>query len=151
MRRRVQTALASLAIVVCAVALGFGLPRYFSIPKQSFRAAIAAFTARAASDDALVAVNQADHGFDYYTRRLGHAGENRYFSTRTLGGLDSLGAQLAGRRVWVATTFERAFRLEEPALWQRVEAGWSRVETFPATVGYGEISLWEPRSSPRTN
>ena len=150
-RRRVQMTLASLAIVVCAVALGFGLPRYYAIPKQSFRAAIAAFTARAAPGDALVAVYQADHGFDYYSRRLGLGGQHRYFSTRTLGGLDSLGTQLAGRRVWVATTFERAFKLEEPALWQRVESGWSRVETFPATVGYGEISLWEPRSSPRGN
>jgi hypothetical protein len=45
----------------------------------------------------------------------------------------------------LATTLERAFKLEEPELWHRVETGWKPVETLPATVGYGEITLWEPR------
>ena len=52
---------------------------------------------------------------------------------------------LAGRRVFLATTFERAFKLESPELWKRVEDGWKPAETFPATIGYGEITLWEPR------
>jgi hypothetical protein len=150
-RRRVHASLAAAAIVVCAVALGLGLPAYYAVPKQSFRAAIAAFTARARDDDALIAVYQADRGFEYYTHRLGLDGQNRFFFTRTVSGLDSLGTQLAGRRVWVATTFERAFKLENPALWERVEDGWSRVATFPATVGYGEISLWAPKPAPRVN
>jgi hypothetical protein len=63
---------------------------------------------------------------------------------------DSLGRQLSGRRVLLATTFERAFKLEQPEMWKQIEAGWTRVETLPATVGYGEISLWEPRSAPAT-
>jgi len=144
-RRRIYGVLATMAVAACAVALALGLPRYYAVPKQSFQAAIASFARRAGPGDALVAVYQADRGFQYYTRRLGLDRENRYFATRTTGGLDSLGAQLAGRRVWVATTFERAFKLEDPALWKRVEDGWSRVEWFPATVGYGEITLWQPR------
>ena len=143
-RARIHGALAAAAVSVCVVALGLGLPRYYQTPKQSFHAAISAFLTRAAPGDAIIAVYQADHGFDYYSRRLG-PDSTRFYSTRSTAGLDSLGTRLAGRRVWVATTFERAFRLEEPALWKRVEDGWTRAETFPATVGYGEISLWEPR------
>jgi len=144
-RARLHGVLAGAAVVVCGVALAFGLPRYYAVPKQPFTAAIAAFERRARPGDALVAVYQADRGFDYYTRRLGLAEQNRFYSTRTLAGFDSLGSALAGRRVMVATTLERAFKLEEPELWRRVETGWKPVETLSATVGYGEITLWEPR------
>jgi mannosyltransferase len=145
-RPRVYATLAGAAVALCAVALAFGLPRYYAIPKQSFRAAIAAFTARAKPGDALVAVYQADRGFDYYTRRLGLAGDGRFFSTRTMGGFDSLGTRLSGRRVYLATTFERAFMVESPELWKRIDDGWNPVESFPATIGYGEITLWEPKA-----
>jgi hypothetical protein len=47
----------------------------------------------------------------------------------------------------VATTFERAFRVEYPTLWSRVENGWTRVQTLPATVGNGEITLWKPKQN----
>lgn len=144
-RRRVHGALAAAAVAVCAVALSFGLPRYYAVPKQPYREAIAAFTARARPGDALVAVYVADRGFDYYVHRLGLEGQQRFYSTRTVEGFDSLGTRLAGRRVVLATTLERAFKLEAPALWQRVERGWVRTRTLPATVGYGEITLWEPR------
>jgi uncharacterized membrane protein len=144
-RARVHGALSGMAVTVCALALAFGLPRYYAVPKQSFRATIAAFNARSKPGDALVAVYQADRGFDYYTRRLGLAGDGRFYSTRTVEGFDSLGTTLSGRRVYLATTFERAFKLESPDLWKRVEAGWKPVESFPATIGYGEITLWEPR------
>jgi mannosyltransferase len=144
-RPRAHAILAAAGVVVCALALSFGLPRYYRVPKQSFRAAIAAFDARAQPGDALVAVYQADRGFDYYTRRLGLRGQNRFYFTRTTAGFDSLGTALSGRRVFVATTFERAFKLESPELWKRVEDGWKPAETFPATIGYGEITLWEPK------
>jgi hypothetical protein len=144
-RQRVHAALAGAAVVVCGAALAFGLPRYYRIPKQSFRATIAAFTARAKPGDALVAVYQADRGFDYYTRRLGLAGENRFYSTRTVSGFDSLKTTLSGRPVYLATTFERAFKVESPDLWDRVVDGWNPIETFPATIGYGEITLWAPK------
>ena len=144
-RERVHAVLAGAAVVVCAGALGFGLPRYYRIPKQSFRAAIGAFTARAKPGDALVAVYQADRGFDYYTRRLGLAGDGRFYSTRTVSGFDSLRTTLSGRRVYLATTFERAFKVESPDLWKRVEDGWTPTENFPATIGYGEITLWQPK------
>jgi len=144
-RPGVHDVLAGGAVVVCALALSFGLPRYYAIPKQSFRATIAAFNARSNPGDAFVAVYQADRGFDYYTRRLGLAGDGRFYSTRTVNGFDSLGTKLAGRRVYLATTFERAFKVESPALWQRVEDGWKPLESFPATIGYGEITLWEPK------
>jgi 4-amino-4-deoxy-L-arabinose transferase-like glycosyltransferase len=144
-RARAHGLLAGAAVVVCAVALSLGLPRYYRVPKQSFRATLAAFQRRSRPGDALVAVYQADRGFDFYTRRLGLTKTGQYYSTRTVSGFDSLGTALAGRRVMLATTFERAFKLESPALWKRVEEGWKPVESFPATIGYGEITLWEPK------
>jgi hypothetical protein len=149
-RARVYGALAGTAVVVCAVALAFGLPRYYAVPKQPFTAAIAAFEARAQPGDALIAMYQAFWGFDYYSRRMGLEGQHRFYSAPTPAAFDSLGRQLSGRRVLLATTLERAFKLEQPEMWKQVEAGWTRVETLPATVGYGEISLWEPRSAPAT-
>jgi hypothetical protein len=142
---RVYGALAGAAVAVCAGALSFGLPRYYATPKQPYRAAIAAFESRARPGDALVAVYMADRGFDYYVRRLGLKDEDRFYSTRTVAGLDSLGTRLAGRRVMLATTLERAFRQEAPELWRRVESGWVPVQKLPATVGFGEITLWAPR------
>ena len=147
-RSRVHGALAGAAVTVCAVALAFGLPRYYAVPKQPFKAAIAAFDARAQPGDALVAMYQAFWGFDYYSRRLGLDNQQRFYSAPTPAAFDSLGVQLAGRRVLLATTLERAFKLEQPEMWTRVEEGWTRVETLPATVGYGEISLWEPKVRP---
>jgi hypothetical protein len=146
-RTRVYGALAAGAVAVCAIALSLGLRWYYAVPKQPFRATIAAFQQKAGPNDALVAVYQADRGFDLYTHRLGLTGQNRYFWTRTVGGFDSLGTALAGRRMWVATTFERAFRVEYPTLWSRVENGWTRVQTLPATVGNGEITLWKPKQN----
>ena len=145
-RARLQGALSGAVVAACAVALAFGLPRYYAIPKQSFRAAISSFTTRSRDGDALIAVYQADRGFDMYTHRFSLDTTGRFYSTRTPEGLDSLGTRLAGRRVWLATTMERAFKLEEPGLWKRVEDGWMPVETLPATVGNGEITLWEPRT-----
>jgi len=142
---RVHHGLAGAAVVVCALALAFGLPRYYAVPKQPFKAAITAFNARARQGDALVAMYQAFWGFDYYSRRLGLDGQQRFYSAPTPAVFDSLGTQLAGRRVLLATTFERAFKLEQPEMWKQVEEGWTRVETLPATVGYGEVSLWEPK------
>jgi mannosyltransferase len=147
-RARVHTALAGAAVILCGLALSLGLPRYYAVPKQSFRAAIGAFLRRAGPQDALVAVYQADRGFDYYTRRFDLTATNRFYSTRTVAGFDSLDTALSGRHVWLATTFERAFRLESPELWKRVEDGWKPVESFPATIGYGEITLWTPKSKP---
>ncbi len=74
-RAQIHGALSAAAVLVCAIALGFGLPRYYAVPKQSFRATIASFNARSGPGDALVAVYQADRGFDLYTRRLGPRGQ----------------------------------------------------------------------------
>jgi len=146
LRTRLYGVLAGGAVIVCAIALSLGLRWYYRVPKQPFRETIAEFQRRSEPNDALVAVYQADRGFDLYTRRLGLLGQNRYFWTRTVSGFDSLGTALAGRRVWVATTMERAFKVEYPELWNRVERGWTRVATLPATVGNGEISLWKPKA-----
>lgn len=149
-RARLHNVVAAIGVATCGIALAFGLPHYYAVPKQSFRAAIAAFTARAEPGDALIAVYQADRGFDYYVHRLGLESQQRFYSTRSVEGFDSLGIRLAGRRVMLATTMERAFKLEAPDLWARVERGWSPVETLPATVGYGEITLWEPKAAVTT-
>jgi hypothetical protein len=122
---------------------------FLAIDRES-DAAIAAFDVRGQRGDALIAMYQAFWGFDYYSRRLGLDGPQRFYSAPTPAAFDSLGRQLSGRRVLLATTFERAFKLEQPEMWKQVEAQWTRVETLPATVGYGEISLWEPRSAPAT-
>ena len=145
-RRHVHAMMAGAAVAVCALALALGLPRYYAVPKQPFREAIAAFSTDAQPGDALIAVYQADRGFDYYARRLGLAGQRRFYSARTVSRFDSLGSALAGRRVVLATTFERAFRLEYPDLWNRVQSGWAPVQRLPATVGYGEITLWVPKA-----
>ena len=49
---------------------------------------VAARTARAGVP-ALIAVYQADHGFDYYARTQELGDTDRFFSTRSVAGLDS--------------------------------------------------------------
>ena len=145
-RRRLHATMAGVAVAVCAVALALGLPRYYAVPKQPFREAIATFSREAQPGDALIAVYQADLGFDYYVHRLGLEGQHRFYSARTVAKLDSLGPVLAGRRVLLASTFDRTFKLEDPVLWNRVQSGWTPVQRLPATVGYGEITFWVPKA-----
>ena len=37
-------------------------------------------------------------------------------------------------------------KVEYPDLWNRVQSGWAPVQRLPATVGYGEITLWVPKA-----
>jgi hypothetical protein len=47
--------------------------------------------------------------------------------------------------VLLATTFERAFKLEQPEMWKQVEGGWTRVETLPATSATARSRCGETR------
>ena len=51
-----------------------------------------------------------------------------------------------GQRLLLATTFERALSLDQPALLSLIEMHWQADKTFAATVGDGEIRIWSPIS-----
>jgi hypothetical protein len=121
---------------------------YYATPKQPYRAAIRALEELAGPEDAVVAISTADRGFNYYIPRVGPGTRGRYYAVRTDTALLALQAQLAGRRMFLATTFPRAFSVQTPALYARVTEGWRPVLTLPATLRSGEITLWAPRADP---
>jgi 4-amino-4-deoxy-L-arabinose transferase-like glycosyltransferase len=120
------------------------LPRYYATPKQPNRAAVEEIARRIGDHGVAVAAGTADRGFNYYAPRLGLPA-SRARTTRTVPGLNSITAEFSANEVFILTTFQSAFEVENPDLAAAVSAGWARAKVFPAAVRGAEIILWEPK------
>lgn len=133
------------AVLLLALLSTASLRRYYAIPKQPYRAALAAVERQRGPDDVVVVVYVAEPGVRYYGARLGVPLGAHYRFVRTVPALDSALAERGRGRVLLLVTFERALRVELPALYERLVAGWTATAHFPGTVGDGGIALWEER------
>jgi 4-amino-4-deoxy-L-arabinose transferase-like glycosyltransferase len=134
------------AVALLAVASVAALPAYYRMPKQAYRAALAYVRAERAPDDVIVLVHTAEQGFRFYAGRAGLREGRDFVVVRTVGALDTAVATFGARHLRPVTTFRRALRLGEPALYARLEAGWIPGRRFPGTVHDGTIAVWEPRA-----
>ncbi len=134
--------MAALAMVSAA-----SLARYYAIPKQPYRAALAYVEQVRQPDDRVVVVYLAELGMRYYGLRDGAPLKERYRFVRTVPGLDSALAEQRTGQVWLVVTFERALQMDLPELNARVRSGWTLQHAFDGTVGDGGISVWRTRAA----
>lgn len=138
-------------IALLALASLASLRRYYDVPKQPYRAAVRAVERLRGPHDLVVVLYTARDGMRYYGARLGAPVDSQYRFVRSVAAFDSAEAGVGARQLVLVSTFERALRLELPELYGRVEREWTVVERLPATVGDGDIKIWEHRSRARAS
>jgi hypothetical protein len=136
-----RAAIVGVLLVVVSV---LTLPHYYSVPKQSYRSAIAYLERIRQPEERVVVVYAAEGGFRYYTRRPTVHDPVAYHYARTLATFDSLTA--APRSAIVVTTLPHVLRGDLPALAAEIDRDWAPVRIFPATIGGGEITVWKRKS-----
>lgn len=139
--------LAGAAIGILAIASLAALPRYYSIPKQPYRMAVAYAQQHQTPGDMIVLVFPVEHGFRYYAAGTGLQEGRDFVAVRSLEALDEVVQANGASHLMMFTTFPRALRLDKPQLHARLQAGWTPVKQFPATIHDGEITVWVPRRS----
>jgi mannosyltransferase len=113
-------------------------------PKQPFRAALAAAWALAGSTDEVLVVGVADRGIEYYARQEDRwIGRLRY--ARTLDHFQQALTESSAPRVLLLSTFDAALAVEQPEVWARMTAGWTRERRILGTVRGGALTIWTPR------
>jgi len=132
----------------CAVSLA-SLKRYYSVPKQPYRTSLAYIEAQRQPGEIIIAANYADSGYRFYAKEFNLTEDVDFFAVRSLQKLDSILSMHDGRRAYLITTLSRNLRLKVPELEARIVQDWEVVQTFPATIGDAEVSVWRLRESDR--
>jgi len=136
---------AVLLAALFAVASLISLRRYYNTPKQPYREALAFLEQTRQPGEKFLIIYAAEQGFRYYVPKVAASDRDAYEYVRTLPSFDSLISQTrANDRV--VTTFPRVLHADIPELANRIEGEWRPQHLFPATIGDGEITIWEKKS-----
>jgi hypothetical protein len=130
--------------MVIAAAGAVALARYYQVPKQPYRAALAHAAALTRPDGVIVVAHNARGGALYYAPRLGPASERVRYAYEDADVAAAI-ADTGGRPVAIVTTFPRALRLDQPDLDRRLRDGWRIEREFAATINDGEVLIWIPK------
>ena len=126
------------------------LTRYYAIPKQPYRAALAYVEQQRRPEDLVLVVYLAELGTRYYGARMYVPLDTRYRFVRTVRELDSALVERSAERnaghLWLVVTFARALQMDLPDLDARLHAGWVEQRKFAGTVGDGGIGVWRERA-----
>lgn len=145
---------ATAAVVALSLLSVVSLRRYYAIPKQPYRAAIAYAERERGPDDLVVVVYLAKLGVAYYGAKDQVPLAEHYRFVRTVAALDSALGEWATQHpdgeVWLVTTFERALTMDLPELNDRVQAGWTVQQRFDGTMGDGGVNVWHERPAAGT-
>ncbi len=137
---------AALLLILCAASL-FSLRTYYVVPKQPYRDSLSYVESTRRPGDIVVVIHLAEAGYRYYGKHYGIAEGQDYFYVRSLNTLNAVLAAHPNKRCLLVTTFARALQISYPDLYTRIEQGWTRMRTFPATIGDGDIAVWVQRQS----
>ena len=136
---------AVLLATLFALASLISLRRYYRTPKQPYRAALAFLEQTRHPGEKFLIIYAGEQGFRYYVPKVAGSDRDAYDYVRTLPSFDSLISQTqANDRV--VTTFPRVLHADIPDLANRIERDWRPQRLFPATIGDGEITIWEKKS-----
>lgn len=133
------------AVAALALASLLALPAYYRTPKQAYRQTLEYLARRRGANDVIVLIHTAEQGFRFYAARAGLTEGEDFVVVRTVDALDQVVQTRGAEHALLVTTFRRALQTGEPALYARIEAGWSPERRFPGTVHDGTIAVWEPR------
>jgi mannosyltransferase len=135
---RLTVAVVSLAALASIAAL----PAYYATPKQPYREAVAWLDAARAPGDAILAIQNAQSGVEFYGRRIGWKEGTDFVAVRSVSALDEQVAAHPHGVVWLMVTFPRALRIDLPELDARIRAKWTEVRQLRGTIGDGDITIW---------
>jgi mannosyltransferase len=136
---------AVLLAALFALASLISLRRYYGTPKQPYRAALAFLEQTRHQGEKFLIIYAGEQGFRYYVPKVASNDGDAYEYIRTLPSFDSL-ISLARANDRVVTTFPRVLHADIPELADRIERDWRPQRVFPATIGDGEITIWEKKS-----
>lgn len=134
------------AVGLLTVLFVAALPRYYAVPKQPWRAALAWLEARRGPDGLVIAVHAAAPGVRHYAGDLGPEASRHYVTASDTTEYDTLLAARGTRPVRLVTTVEQVLALQHPRLLARVLEGFQRDTTFAASLRGGEVTLWSERT-----
>ena len=134
----------AIVLLGCVVSLA-SLRRYYSVPKQSYRTSLEYIEANRKPGEIILAVHLAEGGYRFYAKEFNLKEDTDFFAVRSVKMLDSILASHDGHGAYLVTTLPRGLHLTHPDLEARIAQDWEVIQTFPATVGDGEISVWRQR------
>lgn len=135
--------LAAALVLFVASLSASALPRYYRVPKQAYREAIAYVQSERTPRTTVIVIYLAEWGYRYYASRLQLRQGRDYFCVRSVHALDEVLARHPGETSLLITTFPRALRIARPDLDRRIRRYWRALREFPGTVGDGEITVWK--------
>ena len=133
-RPRLAASMAMAFLVGVTVLSALPLVRYYRVPKQDFVGAMRTVDSLARPGEVKVGVYVAGHMLNGYYA----AG---YATVETLD--DLLTLERSGNRLWLVTTLERVLRLHDARLYDHIRGEYRRVTVLPASVGDGEMRIYE--------
>lgn len=133
------------AVALLCLVSAAALPRYYSVPKQPYRAALEFVEQARRPDGIVIVIHVAETGFRFYGQRAHIREGTDYFYARSADVVDAILAANPGRPSLLVTTFRRALRSDVPDLDKRIARDWRIEQEFPATIGDGEIAVWRER------
>jgi hypothetical protein len=136
----------AVVLLGCVVSLA-SLRRYYSVPKQPYRTSLAYIEAQRQPGEVILAVHHMENGYRFYAKEFNLKEDEDFFPVRSVKMLDSILAAHDGRGAYLVTTLRRGLHLTHPDLEARIVQDWKVVQTFPATVGDAEVSVWRQRQS----
>ncbi len=136
----------AVVLLGCVVSLA-SLRRYYSVPKQPYRTSLAFIEAQRKPGEIILAVHHMENGYRFYAKEFNLKEDEDFFAVRSVKMLDSILSAHDGRGAYLVTTLPRGLRLTHPDLEARIVQDWEVVQTFPATVGDAEVSVWRQRQS----
>lgn len=139
-----RSAFAAMVLVLSAASL-VTLQRYYSVPKQPYRASLDYAASERRPGEIVIALHTARRGCAYYAPSAGLREGRDLFVADSLEALEVLLSTHDERSTLLITSMPRALRLVHPDMQARIERGWQVSRTFSATIGDGQISVWTRR------
>ncbi|MBA2493953.1 MAG: glycosyltransferase family 39 protein [Acidobacteria bacterium] len=136
----------AVVLLGCVVSLA-SLRRYYSVPKQPYRTSLAFIEAQRKPGEIILAVHHMENGYRFYAKEFNLKEDEDFFAVRSVKMLDSILSAHDARGAYLVTTLPRGLRLTHPDLEARIGQDWEVVQTFPATLGDAEVSVWRQRQS----
>jgi len=136
--------LTAVVLLGCVVSLA-SLPRYYSVAKQPYRTSIEYIEANRQPGEVIIAVHLAIVGYRFYGEKFNLKEDTDFFAVGSIEMLDSVLASHEGRGAYLVTTLPRGLHVTRPDLEARIAQDWEVIQTFPATVGDAEVSVWRQR------
>lgn len=134
-----------LAVLAVSVISLVSLNTYYRVPKQANQEMVNWISQNREQGDVLAAVYLSEWGLRFYGPAAGIHEKTDYQLAPDIESLRQIEATAPGRRIILTTTLMRAVRLGRSDLYEHITNNYSEIAQFPATIGDGEITIWERR------